>query len=329
MSESKLNKHWENPKAKNGVHSPAGVEELRRNVAYGLSKKYKGLAESMWRWEFPEGFEDMQTMSQDTMPEYVLLKNGQAVAFHDEETDQYHILPYAFVGGINMYGKPVEWHPVPIGWTDALVGDRPQSVERIRNLKLNAETRVIIKNDLFGGNDEGFIDAMVKELVDNTLTMNQLQLIAKAPFVFRVTDDTELSAKQFFLNMSQDKPAIFVNRMGESVEPVLESTQMRIDPALMELFDRFECQILEYLGIECVPITKRAQQTVSEVQSNYDKIYLRRLEKLNQRRKACERMNELWGIDVRVYSVIDELMEKDMEEVEETVEDEEGYHGSS
>ena len=303
---SKINKHWENPKNKDGVHSPSGVIELRKSVKYGLQKKYKGMAESMYRWEFPEGFEDMKVMSQNTMPEYVLMKNGQAVVFKDEPTGQFHILPYTFINGINMYGKPVEWNPMPIGWTDTLVGDRPASIERIRNLRLNAENSVILKNDLFGGNDEKYIDAMIDELVDNTLTMNQLQLIAKAPFVFNVTEDNLLSAQQFFLSMSQDKPAIFTNVLGDGVQPVLESTNAKIDPALFELFDRFECQILEYLGIECVPITKRAQQTVSEVQSNDDKIYLRRMEKLNQRQLACDRMKELWGIDVKVYSVLDE-----------------------
>ena len=170
---------------------------------------------------------------------------------------------------------------------------------------------VVMRNDLFGGNDEQYIKAMVNELVDNTLTMNQLQLIAKAPFVFNVTEDNVLSAKNFFLAMCSDKPAIFTNSNGERTMPVMESTQMKIDPALFELYDRFECQILEYLGFPCVPITKRAQQTVSEVQSNADKIYARRMEKLNQRQKACERINAMFGTSLRCVSIVDELMKKE------------------
>ncbi len=141
---------------------------------------------------------------------------------------------------------------------------------------------------------------------DNTLTMNQLQLIAKAPFVFNVTEDNLLSAKNFFLAMCEDRPAIFVNSFGDKPQPVLESTQMKIDPALFELFDRFECQILEYLGFPCVPITKRAQQSVSEVQSNDAKIYMRRQEKLKQRSNACDRINAMFGVSLRCVSVIDE-----------------------
>ncbi len=95
-----------------------------------------------------------------------------------------------------------------------------------------------MQNDIFAGNDYAYIESMVNELVDNTLTMNQLQLIAKAPFVFNVTEDNLLSAKNFFLAMCEDRPAIFVNSFGDKPQPVLESTQMKIDPALFELFDR-------------------------------------------------------------------------------------------
>ena len=160
---------------------------------------------------------------------------------------------------------------------------------------------------------------MVAELVDNVLTMNQLQLIAKSPFVFNVTEDNMLTAKNFFLAMCEDRPAIFTNSNGERPMPVVESTQMMIDPALFELYDRFECQILEYIGFPCVPITKRAQQSVSEVQSNDSKIYVRRMEKLNQRIKACERINSMFGTDLSVVSVVDELTEYEEPETEAMV----------
>lgn len=310
----RLNKSWEKAYL-DEVHSPEGVEKLREAVRFGLQKKYKGLAETMFRYEFGPGFEDMQVMSQDTVPEIFLMKNGQCVWFNDTATGQTHCLPLVMKGGVNMYGKMVNWSPVPVGWTDTLRG-RNIAMDRIRDMELNAENSVIMKNDLFGGNDESYIDAMISELVDNTLTMNQLQLIAKAPFVFNVTEDNLLSAKNFFLAMSTDRPAIFTNAMGEKPLPVLESTQVKIDPALFELFDRFECQILEYIGFPCVPITKRAQQTVSEVTENDDKIRVRRMEKLKQREMACERIKEVLGRDVKVISVIDEYQEEQEQKME-------------
>lgn len=303
----KITPSWEKPRKDDGVHSPKGIEKLKREVRYGLQKKYKGLAETMFRWEFPEGFEDMQIMSMNLVPELFMLKNGMAVWFQDDRTGQYHCLPLVMKGGVNMYGKMVEWSPVPVGYTDTTsIEERNEALTYIRNMRLTADNSVIMLNDRHGGNDEGFIDAMIDELVDNLLTVNQLQLIAKAPFVFNVSEDNVLSAKNFFLAIAEDSPAIFTNRLGESPDAIVESTQANIDPALFEIFDRWECQILEYIGFPCVPITKRAQQTVSEVTENDDKIYVRRMEKLRMREKACERMKELWGVDVRVYSVLDE-----------------------
>lgn len=317
---SKINKSWERTRTE--VHSPKGVEELRRAVKFGLSKKYKGLAESMWEYPGLDNplFEDMNLMSQDTVPELFLMRNGMCVWFKDPQTEQVHCLPVVMNGGINMYGRMSQWSPVPVGYTD--VGGRNDTFDRIRDLKLTVEDSVIMKNDLFGGNDEAYIDAMIDELVDNTLTMNQLQLIAKCPFVFNVSEDNLLSAKNFFLAMAEDKPAIFVNSMGESPQPVTEQTRMAIDPALFELFDRFECQILEYIGYPCVPITKRAQQTVSEVQSNDDKIRMRRYEKWRQRQIACDRINEMFGTELECLSLID-LGKPDISEEYEPAEEDE------
>ena len=326
---NKISKSWE--KTRTEVHSPDGVKELRRAVKYGLTRKYIGIAESMFRYEGLDSpmLEDMQIMSQDTVPEVLLMKNGQCVWFKDPTTDQIHCLPMTMTNAINMYGKPSSWRPVPVGWTDDLTPKvKGTAIERIMNMELDATNSVVMRNDLFGGNDADYIEAMVNELVDNTLTMNQLQLIAKAPFVFNVTEDNLLSAKNFFLAMCEDRPAIFVNSFGDKPQPVLESTQMKIDPALFEIFDRFECQLLSYYGFPCVPITKRAQQTVSEVQSNDSKLNARRQEKLNQRQQACERISSVLGASITVISVVDEQAEKALKDAQGTeeadVEEEEG-----
>lgn len=315
MMASKMNKSWE--RSRNEVHSPVGVDELRRNVRFGLTRLYTGIAESMFRYDGMDHvkFQDMTVMSQDTVPEVFLFRNGQCVWF--ETAGQVHCLPLTMQGGVNIYGKMNSWHPVPVGWDESKRGQN-RTVDDIAMMDLSYDNSVVMRNDLFGGSDAPYIESMVAELVDNVLTMNQLQLIAKSPFVFNVTEDNMLTAKNFFLAMCEDRPAIFTNSNGERPMPVVESTQMKIDPALFELYDRFECQILEYIGFPCVPITKRAQQSVSEVQSNDSKIYVRRMEKLNQRIKACERINDMFGTDLSVVSVVDELAEYGEPEEPET-----------
>lgn len=311
---NKMNKSWE--RNRDAIHSPEGVEELKRDVKYGLLKLYTGLAESMWRYEFSDpSFDLMREMSRDTVPEKFLFNNGECCWFRDPGTDTIHCLPYTYdTGGLNMYGYPTQWRPVPVGWDDNKT--MPASMQRIHDLILDSDNSVIMRNDLFGAPDKSFTEAMVNELVDNVLTMNQLQLIAKCPFVFNVSEDNLLSAKNYFLALAENKPVIFTNLAGERMDPVVQATNTAIDPALFEVFDRFECMLLTFYGFPCVPITKRAQQTVSEVQSNDSKLTVRRQEKLKQREQACERISEILGATVTVVSVVDEYAQQAMEDAQ-------------
>lgn len=302
---SRLNKSWE--RTREDTHSPEGVETIRRNVRDGLTRFYVGIAQSMWRYDFgSDRFDDMRLMSRDLVPERFLTDNGECVWFSDERTGQIHCLPFTNGdSGINIYGQVTSWYPIPIGWDDSLKG-RNADIDRIRFTPHDLTDSVIMRNDRFGGSDRAFIESMVAELVDNHMTMNQLQLIAKCPFIFNVTEENLMSAKNFFLSLCTDKPVIFTNAMGEKTTPDVVDMASKIDPALFELFDRFECQILTYLGFPCVPITKRAQQTVSEVQSNDSKLYARRMEKFEQRRNACRRISKMFGVSIEVHSIIDE-----------------------
>lgn len=318
---SKIKPSW--TKTKGGdLHSPAGVEDLRATVKEGLIRFYTGIAESMFAYDMPDEIcRDMAVMSQDTVPEQWLFRNGKATFFLLE--GQLQCLPFTYnAAGLNIYGKISEWSPIPYGYND-IAGPKPDLWTRIATMKLNPSNAVIIKNDLFGHGDSDMIEKMVDTLVDNVLTLNQLQLIASQPFVFNVTEDNLLAAKNYYLALSKRVPAIFINALGDKPIPALEQIQVNIDPALFDLFDRFECILLTYLGFPCVPISKRAQQSVSEVQSNDAKLYARRQEKLKQRQAAIDRVNELFGTSIVVHSIIDELAEQAAMDANGTVDDDE------
>lgn len=301
------------------IHSPEGVEDMKREVKDGLTRFYVGIAESMWRYDFPdEAFQDMLTMSQDTVPEQWLVQNGKCCWFAIE--GQLHCLPLVYDSeGLNLYGKIAGWSPMPYGYNDLTKSGKtvPRSWSEIASMKLDPSNSVIMKNDLHGRGDGAMIEKMVDALVDNVLTMSQLQLLASSPYIFNVTEDNLLSAKNYFLMLSEHKPAIFLNSMGDKPVPQLEQVTTRIDPALFDLFDRFECILLTYLGFPCVPISKRAQQSVSEVQSNDDKLTARRMEKLLQRERAIDRLNRLFGTHASVVSIIDEMQEQAREQARE------------
>lgn len=311
----KMKGSWEKPKGDN-LYSPAGIDDLKTAVKDGLYRLYTGIAESMWRYEYSDPrFDLMRRMSRDTVPEKFNFNNGTCCWFVDPVTDTIHCLPYVTdAKGINMYGYPISWSPIPVGWDETK--EMPTEMVRIHDLKLNDENSVIMRNDLFGASDIAYTSKMVDELVENVLTINQLQLLSKIPFVFNVDEDNLLTAKNVFLAICENRPVIFMNALGDRALPVVENTGVKIDPSLFEIFDRFECMLLSYYGFPCVPITKRAQQTVSEVQSNDSKLYARRQEKYNQRKVACERISEVLGASITVISVVDELAQQALEDAQ-------------
>jgi hypothetical protein len=301
--------NWEN-EDNDKVHSPNGVLELRKSIKAGLTQKYVGIIESMFQYEGFDNpkFELMQEMSRDTVPEKFNYMNGKCCWFLDEPSDSIQVLPFNTKGGINIYGNFESWRPIPVGYeADKRIGKK-EEVDRIYNLDLNTKNSVIMKNDIMGSPDNYYVNAMINELVDNQLTLNQLQLLAKCPFIFKTTEDNVLSANNFFLALSSDKPVIFTNKLGEDILAITEQTKSAIDPQLFNLMDRFDSNILEYVGIPCVPITKSAQQTDNEINSGGEKIVLKRLEKYNQRTKALERVNKLWGTNVKCISIIDAML---------------------
>ena len=309
----KITPSWNQEKG--SIHSPEGVKDLRRELKDALVRKYCGLAENMWKYNFEDfpQFEDMLLMTRDDQPEKTLMQNGIGVWF--ELNGQWQFLPCVMNSEINIYGNPVGWSPIPVGYVDSIDRGKSPIRDSIRDMKLDATNSVLMKDNLYGRSDYSVICKAVDALVDNYLTINQLTLLAKSPYVFRVGPDNILDAKNFFLALAEDKPAIFKWNSVEDLTAVTESTGVTIDTGLFDVLRQWENMLLEQLGIPGSQKTqKRAQQTVDEVNMGEDMTSLRRKEKYKYRKLAIDRLNEMAGTDVEVISVIDsEADDKEME----------------
>lgn len=308
---------------KNAIHSPDGVKELRKELKDALIRKYSGMAENLFTYSFDQfpQFEDFLLMTRDDEPEKTLMRNGQGVWF--EINGQWQFLPCVMNSEINIYGNPVGWSPVPVGYVDGVDRGKSPVRDKIRDLKLDATNSVLMKDSLYGRSDYGIIVKAVDALVDTMLTINQLTLLAKSPYIFRVGPDNILDAKNYFLMLSQDYPAIFKYNSVEELTAVTEQTGMAIDTGLFDVYRQWENILLEQLGIPGSQKTqKRAQQNNAEIELGEDMTSLRRKEKYRYRKMAIDRLNEMAGTNVEIISVIDsEQDNKEMEgsETEDTM----------
>lgn len=311
---SKINKSWERDRDR--IHSPQGVEDLRRELKDALIRKYTGMAENLFQYNFDEfpQFEDMLLMTRDDEPEKTLMRNGIGVWF--EINGQWQFLPAVMNGEINIYGNPVGWSPVPVGYIDGIDRGKNAVRDNIRDMKLDATNSVLMKDNLFGRSDYGIICKAVDALVDNYLTLNQISILLKCPFVFRVGPDNIQDAKNYFLALSEDKAAIFKWNSVEELTTVIEQTGVTVDEGIFQIMEKWEDTLLTQLGIESFNTSKQAQQNNLEValMAGESEASLRRKEKFKYRKLAIDRLNRMAGTNVEVISVIDSEMDnKEME----------------
>lgn len=302
---SKIYLPWEKDKEK--IHSPNGVKELRASLKDALIRKYTGMAETMFQWTFPDAcFSDFKAMTRDDEPERMLMRSGQCCCYRLPGTDQLDILPIVTDSTLNLHGNPTGWHPIPVGWSI----DKPSNsvFDSVMSLKLDSDSSVLIKDSIYNRSDYDLICSAVNALVDNYLTLNQLSLLAKSPYIFNISQNNYLDAKNFFLALSEDKPVIIRRADGEPMESTIESTGSSIDTALFDVIRQWENLLLEQLGIPGSQKTqKRAQQTVDEINIGEDMTSLRRKEKYRMRKLAIDRINEKFGTHVTILSIIDSL----------------------
>lgn len=298
------------------LHSVEGAEALKNTLRTALTNRYRTIAESMFVWTLDDNFSDMLSMTHNEIPERFLFDGGKCCTFR--YADQLYFARVGAETSINIYGNAETWMPT-------VVGTSPAS-NRINQLKLDRSDSVIVYNNKTGTGDSAVIAKFVEMLIDNIVTMNQLQILARSPYIFRINKDNLLTVKNFYLNLAEGRPVMYLEKsIGDEIKNVLERSDVKIDPSLFELYDRIECLLMEQLGLECVPITKRAQQSIAEVESNHEKIFLVKQDKLEQRQKACEEINAIYGCNISVKSALDQLDETFIEqyETEDDIEEEE------
>lgn len=264
---------------------------LKRDVQTSLESLFRTAACRMFKWDLSDpALQAMQDMSQGTAPERWLYEKGQTIAVMIG--DDMHFLP-AVGEGVNMYGQPQRWRVQP----DAVNG---YLYETLIGRTWTSEDSVVVRNASDRSADMRFMSTIARQLADCDLSINQMQLLAGTPVAFAVDESNVLTARNVYLAMAERVPAVFMSPYGQDSEPKVLDLGKRLDPAVFDVWDHWMSEGLSYLGIPTVEITKRAQQSVGETASGTDKAAARRLDKLECRKRACERIREVLGVSIDV-----------------------------
>ena len=242
-----------------------------------LYTHYKMLALNMFTWEnLPENLESRHI-------EKFLYEYGQVI-FYDNKTFGKVCLPCSPTGALNIYSEPVS-----VIVNSYLIHDTVMLTDGVR----------ILNNDLVISTDfyiRQYAEKMAE--VEYAIDINVKQ--QKFPFFVETDKKNEYTMKQVFKQKDEGQPYIYANKklgIGETTVHTL-SVPYVVDK-LHEYKFELEREILTFLGLNNT-IEKEERLLVDEINSNNDFIE-RNVEIMYKNRQyACERINKIFGTNIRV-----------------------------
>lgn len=261
-----------------------------------LSHQYEMMGICIWDWDFPEDV---------TIPEYIpeqtLYRQGQACMIKIPGTEDYGIFPVAYGSiDIDLYGRPMTWRAYTVGnsaLSEIISNTRYSSTE-----VPGTEPSVLIWNDFMRHPTKPYVDMLISRMINTDIALETNINAQKTPIIISTDEQNKLTAKNFAKLMYEDANFIFKSNAynGDNSIDVINLGVQFIGDKLSDQYRTFENRILEYLGIDNLPVEKQERMLTGEISSNDDKTELMGETRLYMRERATEEMADIFGIDVEV-----------------------------
>ena len=252
-----------------------------------LTKYYQTLALNRYKWEnLPNGIESRYI-------EQMLFDNGECALF-DHPDLGLCVMRSSSRENLNIYGEPTKL---------SLTGFNEH-----RTVMMDECVR-IINNDLALPTlpDIVYYARRMAE-IDDIIMQNLRQ--QRVPYLFATDENNSFSMKTLYDRMYQGEPAIFIDKEMLKGEPenimVIPTTAPYLVDKLQIQKQEMERELLTFLGINNT-LEKKERLIVDETNSNNQFIKMASDIGFKQRQLACEQINEMFGLNVRVIETQDEF----------------------
>lgn len=216
--------------------------------------------------------------------ELTLFANGMAVFFRDEVED-YLALQCAISGPLNVYRIPIKRRAYAVNGY---------------NRELDDKNSVIIYNNMLHKNSMLDVRMFARELynLDRAISVNANA--QKTPILIRCDENQRLTLENLYMDYDGNKPVIYGDKgLNPNALSVLKTDAPYVADKLYTLKTQKWNEALTYLGISNVNITKRERLITDEVTRNQGGTIASRYSRLQSRRKACEQINKMFGLNVQ------------------------------
>lgn len=217
--------------------------------------------------------------------ELILFTDGQAIFFKDEVLG-FLALKVTTSGSFNVYRIPVK---------------RVAIADNGYNINLTDENSVIIYNNMIHTNSMLDVEMFATRLsnIDRTIDVNANA--QKTPMLIQCTEQQRLTLLNLFKEVDGNSPVIFGDKNLDlnSIKAFKTDAPFVCDK-LYTLKTQIWNEALTYLGISNINVQKKERLITDEVTRNQGGTIASRYSRLETRRKACDEINKMFGLNISV-----------------------------
>ena len=218
--------------------------------------------------------------------ELILCTNGNAVFFKDEDLDQFLALKCVFSGKFDVYNIPMK---------------RRAIANNGYNLDLDYTNSVVIYNNYLHHNNLNVLEMFAKRLYNLERTIDINVDAQKTPVIIQCDENQKLTLQNVYMQYNGNMPVIYGDKkLNPNDFNVLKTDAPFVAQNLYELKTQIWNEALTYLGITNLNIVKKERLVTDEVTRSQGGIISSRHSRLQSRKEAVEKINDMFGLDISV-----------------------------
>lgn len=259
-----------------------GESLLMNNATYmQYFNRLMELSVSMFEWKNLPSTCDVRYL------ELALFMNGSAVFFQDDILEDYVALDVICSGRLDVYGNPV----------------LRKAYSRYNNYQklLKGSNSVIIWNNYLRTNSVLDVEMFAKRLYNLDRIIDVNANAQKTPILIKCDETQRLTMLNVYKEYDGNSPVIFGDKaLNSNGLEVLSTGAPYVADKIYQLKTQIWNEALTYLGISNINVQKKERLITDEVTRNQGGTIASRYSRLESRREAVRKINEMFGLNIEV-----------------------------
>lgn len=221
--------------------------------------------------------------------EMILCFDGKALFYWDDDLEEYVTLQFFGASPIDIYREPIK----RTAYSPSI---------QYRYKSLSEDDSVIIWNNALHTPEILALRLYAARLAECERTIDVNVKGQKTPKIVRSTPEERLTLENLFKKYDGNIPFIFGSKNLANLQDitVLDTSVPYVADKIQILKRQIFAEALTYFGIENANTEKKERLVSDEVASNFGGVEIARRTRLNARKIACRKINDMFGLDIDV-----------------------------